>query len=277
MTVTGFGEAGAATLASGACCAWPLPPDATCAGMARRIYREAAAGLGMREDLIDDGVTMVSELAANTLHASQQTGQADLPVTGTPELWLSVRRAPGGWELACKAFDAQRGWKQGTPPKAEAADPDAVTGRGLQVVANLSDGRWGHHLTRSRLGGWTVPGKAVWFGLPVPSPQAQDWRWRSRLVPAEAAGELAGILTERGLGERLMVTDEPAGAMAVLSVGCGLTVWCRNRVIFWRTRTGRYERQAVTDLVDCAEEVVSVCEEIDHGLGSGYPGVGRLR
>jgi hypothetical protein len=280
-TVTGFGDSGPAGLGSGVCSAWPLAPDPTCAGSARRIFRDAARSLGMRADLIDDGVTMASELAANTLHAGdggEPAGQR--PTVGAPELWLYVRRAEGHWELACKVFDSLRGWKQGTPPQpARSPDKESVTGRGLQVVAALSGGHWGHHLSRSRLGGWKVPGKAVWFALPVPAPAhcAADWAWRSRLTPCEAAGELAAMLAGRGLGERLMVTDEPAAGMAVLSMRCGLTVWCRDRMICWRTRAGRYQRQPVTDLVDSAEQIVATCEEIDQGVGAGYPGLDRVR
>lgn len=272
-TVTGFGDAEPAALGRGACCAWPLPADATCAAEARRIFRKAAAGLAMHEDLIGDGVTMASELAANTLHASPP-GE---PVAG--ELWLYLRRAHGQWELACKVFDSLRGWKRGTFPRLAGASPDAVTGRGLQLVVSLSAGRWGHHPTRSRLGGWKVPGKVVWFALPVPppAPLAPDWGWRSRLGPGEAARELAAMLADRGLGERLMVTHEPGTSMAVLSLRCGLTVWCRDRVISWRNRAGRYQQRAVTDLVDSAELIVSSCEEMVRGVGAGYPGLSWLR
>ena len=278
-TVTGFGDGGPGLLASGACCAWPLPADATCARTARQVFRDGARSLGMRDDLIDDGITMASELAANTLHAGAG-GELSGLQPGAPELWLYVRRAQGQWELACKVFDSLRGWKQGTPPEAgRSASEEAVTGRGLQVVAALSGGRWGHHLTRSRLGGWKVPGKAVWFALPIPAPahRAPDWAWRSRLSPCEAARQLAAMLADRGLGDRLMVADEPAAGMAVLSVRCGLTVWCRDRMICWRTRAGRYQRQAVTDLVDSAEQIVSTCEEMDRGVGAGYPGLDRVR
>ena len=276
-TVPGFGEGGPGVLATGVCCAWPLPGDATCAAVARRVYREAAAGLRMPADLIDDGVMMASELAANTLHAGVPGGGLGT-AAGDPELWLYVRRETERWELVCKVFDSLRGWGGGTPPQAGQAGLDAVSGRGLQVVAALSGGRWGHHLTRSRLGGWKVPGKVVWFALPVPAPaqQVPDWAWRSRLGPCEAAQELAAMLTDRGLGDRLLVTDEPAARMAVLSFRCGLTVWCRDRIICWRTRAGRYQRRAVTDLLDSAEQIVSTCEEIDRGVGAGYPGSDRV-
>jgi hypothetical protein len=271
VTAPGFGEAGPSALGGGACCAWPLATDGTCAREARRIFRAAASAAGIEENLADDGVTMASELAANTLHA-----RAD---SGTPEIWLYLRRASHGWELVCKVFDALRGWKRGLPPVPGQARNDAVTGRGLHVVEMLSEGRWGHHLTRSRLGGWKVPGKAVWFALPAPPPEhrAREWVYRSRIGPCHAARDLEAMLSDRGLADGLMVTHEPAAGMAVLSVRCGLTIWCRPGMIAWRTRAGRYQRQAVTDLIDAAEQIVCTCEEIVRGVGAGDTGLSRVR
>jgi hypothetical protein len=85
------------------------------------------------------------------------------------------------------------------------------------------------------------------------------------------------MLSDRGLAEGLMVTHEPAAGMAVLSVRCGLTIWCRPGMIAWRTRAGRYQRQAVTDLIDAAEQIVCTCEEIARGVGAGDTGRSRVR
>ena len=57
---------------SRACGAWALPGDPTCAGVARRLFRQVAGGLALEPEAVDDGVTMVSELAANTLHVQQR-------------------------------------------------------------------------------------------------------------------------------------------------------------------------------------------------------------
>jgi hypothetical protein len=54
---------------AGACHAWPLPADATCATVARQVFRDAVSEIGLEPDLLDDGILMASELAANTLHA----------------------------------------------------------------------------------------------------------------------------------------------------------------------------------------------------------------
>ena len=279
-TLPGFGEAGPAALATGACCAWSLPADATCAAQARRVFRDAAAATGVTGGLADDGVTMASELAANTLHAARPgEPRSAAPSPGDPEMWLYLRRADPGWELVCKFFDPLRGWKKGLPPVPGRVSSDAVTGRGLQVVGTLSEGRWGHHLTRSRLGGWKMPGKVVWFAVPVPPPAQRggDWAARSRIGPCDAACELQAMLADRGLGDGLMVTPEPAAGMAVLSVRCGLTIWCRPGVIAWRTRAGRYHRRSVADLVDTAEQIVCTCEEIARGVGADDGSPGRVR
>jgi hypothetical protein len=263
--------AGPDALAAGGCCATPLPLDATCARKARQVFREVAARLGLPDDQAHDGVTMASELAANTMHAHgnvELDGSSGQPLAGFPELWLYLRRAAEGWELVCKLFDSVSGWPQGPAPPGADAGPTSVSGRGLQVVAALSEGRWGHHLTRSRLGGWKVPGKAVWFSCPVPGKRVPRCLRSAALAPAQAARALEAMLADRGLGARLLRADEPAAAMSVLSIRVGLTVWCRDRVIWWQAADGRYEQRVPTDLVETAESIVCTCEEMDSG-GSG--------
>ena len=123
--------AGGASLVAGDCLVWPLSLDATCAGESRRMFSETASGLGLPDDLIYDGMTMASELAANTLYALQNVqfeGAARRPVAGAPELWLYLRHAVGRWELVCKAFDSLTGWKCGTPPTPRRAAPGAMDG-----------------------------------------------------------------------------------------------------------------------------------------------------
>ena len=167
----------AVTVSAGGCSASPLPLDATCAAVARRLFRAAAGGVGLPAESIYDGATMASELAANSMHA--QTGvQFDVrgcAVAGAPEIWLYLRRVGGTQELVCMVFDALPRWKDDAPPDPAVPVPvDAVSGRGLHVVEGLSHGRWGHHLTRARLGSWKVSGKAVWFAVPVPASSALD-------------------------------------------------------------------------------------------------------
>jgi hypothetical protein len=271
---------GPAALAAGGCCVWPLALDPQCAGEGRRIFRSAVASLGLPDDLIYDGMSMASELAANTLHAHQNVqydGEPVLPVVGGPELWLYLRSAAGRWELVCKVFDSLPGWRDGERPAAAAAGPEATGGRGLQVVAGLSGGRWGHHLSRSRLGGWKVPGKAVWFGQPVPAACVPARLRRPWLRPCEASRRLAAMLAARGLGGGLLCSDEAGDGISVLSVRRGITIWCRSDMISWRTRGGRYERRGLTDLEDAAEQIVCLCQELDSGQATGYLGQDRVR
>jgi hypothetical protein len=268
---------------TGGCSAWPLPLDATCAGEGRRLFRAAAAALGLPEDQAFEGMTMASELAANTLHAqvNVQFDLARLPVAGSPELWLYLRRDAGRWELVCKVFDSLAGWKGGFPPNPGGAGSTALGGRGLQVVTGLSGGRWGHHLTRSRLGGWKVPGKVVWFAQPVPQGLvAAHVRYR-RLRPGEAARALEAMLAGRGLGGSVLRAEETGAGISVLSVRRGLTVWCRADRIWWRTRGGRYEQRLLTDLEDTTEQIICLCEELDSGRPPRFtaadPGMTRVR
>ena len=155
---------------SRACGAWALPGDPTCAGVARRLFRQVASGLAIEPEAIDDGVTMVSELAANTLHVQQRR-----PAPASPELWLYLRGVGPCTELVCKVFDTLPGWVRGNVPgrTVARAPADAMSGRGLEVVHELSAGRWGHHLSRARLAGPALRGKAVWFALPAPAAERE--------------------------------------------------------------------------------------------------------
>jgi hypothetical protein len=130
-------------------------------------------------------------------------------------------------------------------------------------VEALSEGRWGHHPTRARLGGWKVPGKAVWFAVPVPVARALHRFQRPLPGSYDVASELQMMLDERGIGERIVRADAPASGISVLSVRRGLTIWCRSRMVSWATRTGRRESRAFYDLVDAAEQIVWRHEELD--------------
>jgi hypothetical protein len=269
--VAGAAASPAPSLVAGGCLAWPLSLDATCAREGRRVFREAASGLGLPDDVIYDGMTMASELAANTLHAQdnvQFEGTARLPVAGAPELWLYLRRTAGRWELVCNTFDSLAGWKRGAAPGLAEPRAYAGSGRGLQIVAGLSGGRWGHHLSRSRLGGWRVPGKVVWFAQPLQARCVPARLDRARPHPCQVSRRLEVMLAERGLGASLLRAGEAGGGISVLSVRRGLTVWCLPNTIMWRTRAGIYEQRTLTDLEDTAERIVSLCEELDGGPGA---------
>src|ERR1700721_2219250 len=75
----------------GGCFTRPLPLDRTCSSAARSFFREAVAGLGLPGDLVHDGITMASELAANTLHAQgnvENSGNKQRAAGGIPEFLL---------------------------------------------------------------------------------------------------------------------------------------------------------------------------------------------
>ena len=271
---TGQPETGAAAraVAVGGCCSWPLPADASCAAVARDVFGEAAAALCLPEELASDGLLMASELAANTLHAQENVefaGAGAWPVAGAPELWIYLRRAAGGWELAVKVFDSLCGWKDDLAPLPGATGADAESGRGLEVVAGLSAGRWGYHLTRSRFGTWKVPGKAVWFALPLPGSLVPGPLRRARLAPGWAAWALEEMLVQRGLGAGLLRAQEPSAGMSVVSVRAGLTVWCRDDLIWWQARDLRRCERVPTDLVEVAEQIVCACAGMDRESGVG--------
>lgn len=296
---------------AGTCEVWSLPADATCATVARQVFRDAVSEIGLEPDLLDDCVLMASELAANTLHARAVAGPGgggdrfvsvapdiggepissagpapqtpQLPQTPQgPELWLYLRGLGSRRELVCKIFDCSRGWRHGVVPSVSRAPAQAVTGRGLQIVQELSLGRWGHHPTRARLGGWGVRGKAVWFAVPAPlaharlvdvtglraytlSADVSATRANERLSARQAARELEVMLDERGVGDRMVRADQPASDMSVLSVCRGLTVWCRSGVVSLTTAGGARERWNYADLVEAAEQTVQRYEELEVG------------
>jgi hypothetical protein len=321
------GISGLRSVHAGSCHAWPLPADATCATVARQVFREAVSEVGLEPDLLDDCILMASELAANTLHAravagtggggdrfvsvAPDMGGEPMPSVGPapynpqtprdpgdpaaladtqhgcPELWLYLRGLGSRRELVCKVFDCYRGWRHGSAPsttRMPAQALQAVAGRGLQIVHELSGGRWGHHPTRARLGGWGVRGKAVWFAVPAPLAHARlvdvtglhaytlsadvtaTSRASERLSARQAAAELEAMLDERGFGGRLVRADQPASDMSVLSVCRGLTVWCRSGVVSLTSPEGDRERWSYADLVEAAEQTVRRYEELELGL-----------
>ncbi|HEV2537401.1 MAG TPA: hypothetical protein VGU21_07810 [Streptosporangiaceae bacterium] len=275
------------------------------------MFRDAVSEIGLEPDLLDDCVLMASELAANTLHARAVAGPGgggdrfvsvapdiggepissagpapqtpQLPQTPQgPELWLYLRGLGSRRELVCKIFDCSRGWRHGVVPSASRAPAQSVTGRGLQIVQELSLGRWGYHPTRARLGGWGVRGKAVWFAVPAPlaharlvdvtglraytlSADVSATRANERLSARQAARELKVMLDERGVGDRMVRADQPASDMSVLSVCRGLTVWCRSGAVSLTTAGGARERWNYADLVEAAEQTVQRYEELEVG------------
>jgi hypothetical protein len=251
-----------AGISSGGCFVRPLPVDTTCAAAARRFFREAVSSLGIPSGMLHDGVTMASELAANTLHAQRnmvQQGSRQRATNGLPEIWLYLRGVGRTCELVCKVFDTERGWTVGSDPGMSKAPLDSVNGRGLQVVAGLSAGQWGCHLSRSRLGSWSVPGKAVWFAQRIPPATLPDHVGRPRYDPDWLVDELEAMLADRGLATSMLRAD--LQGMSVLSISRHLTVWRHGEVVSWRTAAGVYHQMDLADLVEVAEQIMCAQEE----------------
>jgi hypothetical protein len=253
-----------AGISGGGCFVRPLPDDPTCGAAARRFFREALSSLALPSGLIHDGVTMASELAANTLHAQgnvEFSGNRQRAVSGIPEFWLYLRGTGARTELVCKIFDSEPGWSVDPQEQPGKAPLEQVGGRGLQVVAALSAGQWGGHPSRGRLGAWKVPGKAVWFALRIPPSAESARQGRHELTAAHAVDELEAILADRGLGARILRADEPSGDMAILSISRHLTVWRTGTTLSWRASGGEYQQMHVADLVDVAEKIICAHEE----------------
>jgi len=252
------------------CSAWALPGDPTCAGVARRLFRQVVTGLGLEPEAIDDGVTMVSELAANTLHVQHQRRSAST----NPELWMYLRDSGPRTELVCKVFDTLPGWARGNAPgrTVARAPADAMSGRGLEVVHELSAGRWGHHPSRARLAGAAVSGKAVWFELPAPAADRGPGGTAGRGDPAtagEAMTELEKDLGTRGFAGKLVRADDPGADMAVLSIANGLTLWCRAGTAWLRAPGAAVRQWSYCDLVETAEQAV---QEYETTIAMSEPG-----
>jgi hypothetical protein len=250
-----------AGVSAGGCFVRALPVDTTCAAAARRYFREAISSLPVPSGLLHDGVTMASELAANTLHAQRKAalGAArQRAASGVPEIWIYLRGDGRQCELVCKVFDSERDWDGGVATGMDKAPLDSVSGRGLQVVDGLSAGHWGCHLTLSRLGSWKAPGKAVWFALRIPPAGLPDYPGRPRFSPDWLVDELEDMLVGRGLTG---IVRADANGISVLSISRHLTVWRHGEAVTWRTPSGQYQRIDLADTVEVAEQIVCAHEE----------------
>ncbi|GGK83727.1 hypothetical protein Sme01_17820 [Sphaerisporangium melleum] len=114
---------------------WELRAEPGVTAECRAVVREILAEWDLH-DLIDDVVVVVTELLANAL------------VHGGPPVRVALGMAPG--TVTGSVTDHGDGWPQPRP-----ADTDAEHGRGLGIVAALTDS-WG---VAPLPGG----GKSIWF------------------------------------------------------------------------------------------------------------------
>ncbi|MGW4798710.1 ATP-binding protein [Nonomuraea sp. NPDC004297] len=125
---------------------WPLREDARTVGQARALVRTELSQLSLSSDLVDDAVLMVSELITNAFMYGD--GPYELVVQADTK------------ELVCAVVDSSP-----LLPAPAPHDLAAEHGRGLRIVARLSDGFYGCHPQRY-LTHPDLVGKATWFALP---------------------------------------------------------------------------------------------------------------
>ncbi|MCK2214095.1 ATP-binding protein [Actinomadura sp. ATCC 31491] len=124
---------------------WPLREDARTVGHARSVIRDRLAALDLHPDLVHDAVLMVSELVTNAFM------YGDAPY----ELLLHVDAK----DIMCVVVDGSP-----VPPAPSPPNLAAEHGRGLRIVARLSDGFYGCHPQRYATRPDLV-GKGTWFAL----------------------------------------------------------------------------------------------------------------
>lgn len=251
---------------SGDCAAWPLPPDATCARVARSVVREVLTALRQPDELIYTATTLVSELATNAFQHAFAGAETVGPggILGLPELWLYRRSHPAA-QLVITVFDTSRHWKIPSGPSGGAAS--AERGRGLEIVAALSTA-WGVRPTRSRQGPRGLLGKAVWAALPMNGdtlapagrPDTPSLDHGASTTAYHAMNALETLLCARGItpAHRTDTTH-----CCVLSLRPELTVWADTTFRWQGCSTASCLRRPFRDVVDVTEQLISRYDEID--------------
>jgi anti-sigma regulatory factor (Ser/Thr protein kinase) len=141
-----------------------VPHHGQGARMARHRLATELAG-AVRPALLTDAVTVLAELVGNAIrHADPLPGGVvrvawRLRPTAESEV-IEVRVTDGG---------------AGTPPRIRTVGPDALDGRGLNIVAALAD-RWG--VERDGLG------QSVWAEVSIPAGRELVAAHPNRAVPA---------------------------------------------------------------------------------------------
>ncbi|NKZ05509.1 ATP-binding protein [Actinomadura latina] len=234
-------------LRDGAFPAWPLPPGPKAAGTARAIVRSVFDELGIRPVALDGAQVIVSEIATNAVvHGARDR----------VELWahISHRTRPA---VTVQVFDAAPWRGPGEFPAPPAEPSDACGGRGLLLVNALTaenGGRWGVHPTRSRLGPDPLPGKAVYFTIPMPAaspapPAPAPWPVHERV---------RALADARGLRPRVSLGPDAA----VIHFTVGLWVWVKGESLLYERPGHGVVRHPVSDAVEVVEQIVRHSEEL---------------
>jgi hypothetical protein len=210
---------------------WRLKEDLSAASQARDLTWEALARLGLKVELIDDGVAIVAELVANAV------------MHGRPPIELQL--LAGHRQVRLLVVDCAPGL-----PVWGSVPPESVNGRGLSLVSAYSGGKCGTAATVFRSVP-DLPGKAVWAVLP-----RQPGRL-AELEPAAAAHLLQRWLARRGLRD---VTFRHHGGVALVSAPAVCSIWCLPDHIAVRTEDAPqvfgYRVFARADLPDVLDYLV---------------------
>ncbi len=155
---------------------WRLPRKEVAPSNARMLVRGALGALGLERERIEDGEVMACELTTNAITHAVEPYELRLWLGETVVCW---EVADGTARLASFPTQAARAAQAARPDGACAgADLDAVVealdegGRGLAIVARLSDGRCGSRRLPAEgeavaMGVAVV--KGVWFALSRPA------------------------------------------------------------------------------------------------------------
>jgi anti-sigma regulatory factor (Ser/Thr protein kinase) len=205
---------------------WLLSQGHSAARQARDLVWEGLARLGLQPELIDDAVTIVSELVANAV------------VHGAPPVELQLR--PTARWVKVLVIDHGTG-----RPAGRAADLESPDGRGLQVVSAYSSGCWGTMEGTTYRSIDNLAGRAVWAGIPRRPGCLDD------LEPRSAAQLLQRWLTRRGVREVSSALD---GGIPVVSLGQTCTIRCLPGKLVWRDKD--------TDHLFACQELPDVVESL---------------
>ncbi|MFF7156962.1 ATP-binding protein [Streptomyces sp. NPDC008139] len=134
-----------------------------CEPSAVRYAREHAMDISMRwelpRDVVSDAALIVDELVANAVRHTGGAAEPFDPAHGQPKVgWCSLTMWISSHQLAIAVYDESR-----NPPLLRPPSDDSEDGRGLHLVAGLTEGRWGFQLAVDR------PGKLVWAKLQLPA------------------------------------------------------------------------------------------------------------
>jgi hypothetical protein len=230
---------------AGGAYAGQLPPDASCASIARSMVASTMTALGFPDEVIENGKLAVSETSTNTyVHAAPLPPCEPITV---PELWIWARTHPAP-QLVISVFDTNRQ----NMPKPAATDLMAENGRGLSIVDAVS-ADWGIRRSRSRLTPHPVPGKAAWFALPLPEP----WPAQNQAIPpGHAAHQLQLTLAARGINGTRRSDDK---GISIIQIP-GIDIWVEPKAYTWQDTPGTYINHPLLDLHETTEDLIARIE-----------------